>query len=325
LTLNSPTSKDFHIPQRIIFPIRPKEAGIFRDTLQVNVEGQTLLKHIDVSATSVDFYIFLIDEQGAQNHNYDFGSVYFGQLKEIKAYLVNNTPQKLPFKIKFLSGKQTADEEIPNLQTPNELGIEQLERVMNCYPSEGFVDSYSQIPLRFTCKSRVTDNMIFWTRNYCMKGDSAHDEIPESQFDPITYNYTCIFEFNGQTDLSPYVHISAKGICPTVKISSHALNFGECKVHEKKDIAVILDNKNEDHPVEFSFSSVANFKAAPKRGTLLPRDTHPVDFVFEPKGLGKFTSYMDLELFGAYKIPIKLVGAALSIGEKKVWVNEEFL
>ena len=125
----------------------PKEAGIFRDTIQVTVEGQSLLQNIDVSATSVDFYIFVIDETGAQNTAFDFGDTYFGQYKEIQAYLVNNSPQKLNFKAKFLTGIQNVDEEVPNLQTPTELGQEQIQRVMMCTPSEGVIDSYTQVYL----------------------------------------------------------------------------------------------------------------------------------------------------------------------------------
>lgn len=55
----------------------------------------------------------------------------------------------------------------------------------------------------------------------------------------------------------------------------------------------------------------------PRKGKLLPRDAQSVNLTFEPKSMGQFTSYIDLELFGVYKIPVKLMGAALSIGEKK--------
>lgn len=91
------------------------------------------------------------------------------------------------------------------------------------------------------------------------RGDADEDDGLESRFDPKSYNYTCIFEFNGQTDLSPYIHLSAKGICPTVKISHHLINFGDCKVHERKDFMVTLDNKNDDHPVDYNFSSVSEY------------------------------------------------------------------
>ena len=102
--------------------------------------------------------------------------------------------------------------------------------------------------------------MVFWTRNYCMKkekgGQYEGEDVFESKLDPKLYNYTCIFEFNGQTDLSSYVHLSAKGICPTIKISHHIINFGDCKVHERKDFLVTLENKNDELPVDVNFSHV---------------------------------------------------------------------
>lgn len=104
--------------------------------------------------------------------------------------------------------------------------------------------------------------MIFWTRNYCMKKEKNDFDKNgeygslEQKFEPTNYSYTCIFEFDGKTDLSPYVHLSAKGICPTVKISHHLINFGECKVHDRRDYLLTLENKNEEHPVEVSFASV---------------------------------------------------------------------
>ncbi len=104
--------------------------------------------------------------------------------------------------------------------------------------------------------------MIFWTRNYCMKkdrGDGEDDESLDMRYDPKSYNYTCVFEFNGQTDLSPFIHLSAKGVCPTVKISDHIINFGEGKVNERKDFVVTLDNKNDYHPVEYNFTNVTLF------------------------------------------------------------------
>ena len=51
-----------------------------------------------------------------------------------------------------------------SLQTPNELGHEQTEKVVSCLPDEGFIDAYSQvtIDLKFY-------NIIFgaFFLNYC--------------------------------------------------------------------------------------------------------------------------------------------------------------
>ena len=70
------------------------------------------------------------------------------------------------------------------------------------------------------------------------------------------YEYTCVFEFNGKNDLSPYIHLVARGICPTVKVDHNLINFKECAVHDRKDFATTIENRNDQYPVDFSFSKV---------------------------------------------------------------------
>lgn len=79
-----------------------------RTKINVNVLGQAVQKQIDIAATSVDFFIFIVDENGAQSNEFDFGDVYFGQQHELQAFLVNNSPKRHTFKTKFLVGKQNA-------------------------------------------------------------------------------------------------------------------------------------------------------------------------------------------------------------------------
>ena len=160
--------------------------------------------------------------------------------------------------------------------------------------------------------------MVFWTRNYCMLNDKGIDgtnigeEVMENKIITKNYEYTCVFEFNGKAELSPFIHLTAKGVCPTIRISNHTVNFGSCSVGSHKDFLVTLENKNEEHPIDFNFSIVAHFKVNPRKGRLLPHQSTAIVFTFEPNNMGKFVSYMTLELFGLYKIPIKLMGAALS-------------
>ena len=70
----------------------PQEAGIFRGTIEVDCSGQSVLKTIDISATSVEYFIFMIDENGIQTKMVDFGNVYFGQYTDKEYFLVNNSP-----------------------------------------------------------------------------------------------------------------------------------------------------------------------------------------------------------------------------------------
>lgn len=89
----------------------PKEGGIIRGILEVLVDGISYQSNIEISATSVEYNKFIINESGAKTDNFNFGPMYFGQNKEIKAFLVNNTPQMYLFKTKFRLG--IINEEVP--------------------------------------------------------------------------------------------------------------------------------------------------------------------------------------------------------------------
>lgn len=52
-------------------------------------------------------------------------------------------------------------DDIASLQTPQEVGKELTEKIMSSEPSEGIIDSYSQIPITFYCCANVShDNQI---------------------------------------------------------------------------------------------------------------------------------------------------------------------
>ena len=70
----------------------------------------------------------MIDENGIQINNYDFGTMYFGQYKDKPFYLVNNSPVPQPFQAKFLMGKKDSDEDLEkkkDMPTPYKVGLEQ--------------------------------------------------------------------------------------------------------------------------------------------------------------------------------------------------------
>ena len=105
-----------------------------------------MLKTIDISATSVEYFIFMIDEDGIQTKNYDFGSMYFGQYKDKPFYLVNNSPVPQPFQAKFMEAKsESEDEEQMEMPTPYKVGLEQTQRIMRCVPKEGVIPAYSKV------------------------------------------------------------------------------------------------------------------------------------------------------------------------------------
>jgi hypothetical protein len=59
--------------------------------------------------------------------------------------------------VKIKAGYHYSAEDMGKLQTPSELGQEQTERIMDCFPEEGVIESYSQIPVLFRCRAKVTE------------------------------------------------------------------------------------------------------------------------------------------------------------------------
>ncbi len=123
---------------------RPKEAGILRGVLDVIVDGQSYLKKIEINGTSVEYNRCIIDQNGTVAKNLNFGSLYYGEKKEISTFLINNTPKPFKFKAKFRIGLQK-DGKLDNLQTPNEVGYEQTEKIVTCTPDEGIIQAYAQV------------------------------------------------------------------------------------------------------------------------------------------------------------------------------------
>ena len=109
----------------------------------------------------------------------------------------------------------------------------------------------------------------------------------------------------------------ARAQYPEIKINRQTFEFGECPCNERVDMVLSIRNKSEDLPLDFNFTKVAQFRATPARGKLLPNAEHTINISFEPKNLGNFSTEMHLEILkGTYKTPIKLTGSSNRLGQK---------
>lgn len=113
------------------------------------------------------------------------------------------------------------------------------------------------------------------------------------------------------------IQMMARAQYPEIKINRQTFDFGECFCNERRDMVLQIRNKSEDLPLDFNFTKVAQFRATPARGKLLPGAEHTINISFEPKNLGNFGQEMQLEILkGTYKTPIKLSGTSNKIGVK---------
>jgi len=72
-----------------------------------------------------------------------------------------------------------------------------------------------------------------------------------------------------------------------------------------------------DLPLDFNFTKIANFRAIPGKGKLMPGTEHTINLSYEPKNFGVFNQDIQLEvLHGLYRIPIRVQGRSNTIGQK---------
>lgn len=193
-------------------------------------------------------------------------------------------------------------------------------------PLQGIVAPYSQVPIKFICRSKKYEKVGGFSdhaervKPAGEKGGYGAPSEEKYQIKPEEYASMALIQFQSQDrvfdDLK--VQMMARACYPEIKISRQAISFGDCPLNERRDYNLTIKNKNEDLPLDFNFTKVAQFHAVPARGKLLPGTEHTINISFEPKNFGVFKDLvMDLELLGGlYKIPIKLQGSSSQQAKK---------
>ncbi|EGR27619.1 hypothetical protein IMG5_193180 [Ichthyophthirius multifiliis] len=287
-----------------------RDSGMYKGYINVVTDGHVFQKQIEVNATSVKFMKFIIDQTGLDVTSFDFGTFYYGMKKQIVGYLVNNTPKKYKFKTRFRQGILYNLDDMANIQPPNVFGRELTERIMSCEPSEGIIDSYSQVQLLFTCLSKVDYNSQVWVDKYCI--DKDEEMIPKIQ----DFAYSAMFDFEGEQLDSIIVHLTGRGICPMVKIDQQIVQFGDCKVFEHKTLPLCIQNRNNQIPVDIQLNTIPGFQFEPKEMVLKPGEKINVLATFRPRNIGQFKQKLQVLLINrSYSLRVKLIGEATEISK----------
>ena len=276
---------------------------------------------IDIHATSVEYSKFFIDEQGNQQTIFDFGNMYVGQFSEIQGYLVNNSPKKLKFRTNFRLGFKISPEEFTFVQSPSELGHEQTERIMHCEPAAGEVASFSQIPIRFICKSKITYKEQIYTKNYAItpQGEEVNyqqSQKMENEFKPdSTHEYSVLFDFFEEEPI--ILQLKGNTNCPLIKVEKTIFQFGDCASHECRHIGFKVTNINPTNKVELVFPKIPNFSIEPNHVIMDNKPSVELIAAFEPKNIGKFDTTQALILNKIYEIPLRFFGISSAVGKKE--------
>ncbi|CAD8050766.1 unnamed protein product [Paramecium sonneborni] len=291
--------------QSINIVYKANEMGNFRQTM--DIVSENLSQKLDIAACSVDYTRFLMDSKGSQVTSLDFGELYMGKTKIIKLKYVNNAPKGHQFKILTRRGIINPNDDIVNLQTPNELGIEQSEKLLVVQPSNGYIQAYSSIELSLICMIQITPKEHQLAKKICFGVDVEKEQMSRE------IKYSIIVQ---QPDEDLIAYTNVKALLPLVKISKQSLQFGDCDVNDNKDILFTISNL-QNQPVEISFQKVSCFFFKPEGVTINGLSQTTVQVKFTPKNVGKYSQNIDMILNDYLTIPVKVNGEALKITKKR--------
>ena len=317
---------------KVEISLKASEPDFIRRLIEVHVDGQDKVRNIDVNATSVEYHLSIVfEEGGGQKSSLNFGTLYMGEKREYPASLVNNGPKAINFNVKFLEGIRNLDDDLQiedeAFVSPNVARREVTERVLTTLPLNGIVPPYSQIPIKFICRTSKTIKAAGFSehakRDRPKSQESQNIVVSEEKYEIKPAEYTSFAVINFDIKHDPLkVQMMARACYPNLKLNKQVLQFGECSYHDRKDFILTIKNQNEDLPIDFNFTKVANFKCEPQKGKLLPATKHTITVSFESKSFGIFSNMINLQfLKNSYQIPITLMGSSNSMQSKQKMIR----
>ena len=300
------------------------------------------LGYIEVIATSVVQQMSIVfEEGGGPQTDINFGLLYHGQRKECSAFLVNNGPKEMAFKFFFHPNKSRRDfngnyDTDDFSSTPEEAGLEMTQRILSAEPVQGFVKPYSQIPIKFLCKTKIKKQEKGWTVTLSPDYDIINKDKPKNlrdqlnktehfqslaavKFEEAFVNKLTAKDVEEDFCKTISVYMEVKALFPDITLDKTSLNFWECNVKERKVITIVITNKNEELPIDFSFGKIPHFTVEPSKGIVKPSygqnlSQVSVNVYFHPENIGKFADVLVMKYVNnMYEIPIRIFGICKGI------------
>jgi len=145
------------------------------------------------------------------------------------------------------------------------------QRKLSAFPLSGTIKPFTQIPLKFICKTKVPnrekgnrnhilDNQFYVERELSAKKKSdllqakSYFSTASIKFDDIDKSSKNSQETKIASPVSVFLAVTA--VMPYITFEKTMVNFWECKLKERKYVEIKITNKNEELPVDFVFNKV---------------------------------------------------------------------
>jgi len=133
-------------------------------------EKDSLLGRIEIIGTSIEQQLSVVFEDGGgPKTEINFGYLFYGQKREQPAFLVNNGPYDISFRMFFHVGPPNTGDDLNDSDfacTPEQAGKEMTQRILGCNIKQGVIKAFEQIPIVFQAKTKI-EKMFKWGGHIC--------------------------------------------------------------------------------------------------------------------------------------------------------------
>ena len=296
------TPRDFWLSakdtQKVNLALTTSENGTVEGSIEIHPKTLGSCS-LDFVANFCEFNRFISDAEGKPLSTINLEPALGGETLKMAAYLVNNTPKSCEFRVTRQKG--TNGEEGFTLATPEQIGRDDSENLVEFEPSQGDLEAYSSTPLHTSILARYEESDIQLFCNYIMgqtNGGSFERE----------WSY-CLRAYLNHEEEKLDLSLKGVSLVPRIGLSQHYVSFGDCQLHSKNRTVLQVENFTE-RPVSVNFENSPNFSFSPSKCKITQNGSVSVTVTFQPKRVGELKEicYMNV---GVFSFPIKAIGKGL--------------
>ena len=271
-----------------------KDFGVRKESVPVVVKGGLqAFNYLELSAEMVKPRITLLgDNNSGILESLDFGKLFCGDAKTVRAFLVNSGQVPVSYSVLF------ADEEDKGgaAAAPQTEDDNNQYKCFTVSPLEGVVKPLSQVPITLTFKPTAQLPKHGFEKQYLQDVREPRALMRR------------IFIECPELDQRTTLNVQGAAVTPVVTIAPTVVRFGHCPVHDRRDIMVTLTNRCNE-VTSFAFPPTAHFKMNPAKGVLLPLQSMTAVVSFTPGQMGKFKTIIKVVVAdGKASVDMKVVG-----------------
>ncbi|XP_057901557.1 cilia- and flagella-associated protein 47 [Melospiza georgiana] len=239
----------------------------------------------------------------------NFGPLYFGTSKTEQIYLYNESPECMDW-VAVLEDNAIGGEMGTDLQGSTDAVLYDLSlktkdvdvsTLILCAPNQGTLEPYekSLITVCFSPKKFERDFEV-------NDASPVQDYVVFLRFETAGKRGDSLQNLSGGATAttssdSRYVDLALMGsgfpVILTFKPGTE-INFEDCYLGEKTQVACTMKNESEFLPVAFRFRKTAHFSVSPARGNIETKSEKEVMISFSPHQIGKFEMKQIIDIIG---------------------------